>query len=97
MHLVLLSTKPCIYILKKSINLCLFLLIRNQMNPNQNDEPVDEQIPDVPPGFQPQTNPVQMLVNLLQQGLQANPGSSSLSQTSKPSIAFKSFKALQPP
>nr|XP_017245279.1 PREDICTED: uncharacterized protein LOC108216926 [Daucus carota subsp. sativus] len=37
------------------------------MNPNQNDEPVDEQIPDVPPGFQPQTNHVQMLVNLLQQ------------------------------
>lgn len=67
------------------------------MNPSQNDEPVDEQIPDVPPGFQPQTNPVQMLVNLLQQGFQANPGSSSSSQNFKPSIAFKSFKALQPP
>ena len=65
------------------------------MSSNPNNNSTDEPTPDVPPGFEP--NPVQLLVNLLQQNLQANSDKGSSSQLTKHAVSFKSFKSLQPP
>ena len=66
-----------------------------------NDNPVEESIPDAPPGLQPRTNPVQLLVDLFQQHIytqnfESNPERSSSSQLIKLTFPIKSFKFLPP-
>ena len=77
------------------------LLLYIEMDSNLNDNPVDDAIPDAPPGFQPRTNPVQLLVDLFQQHIytqnfESNPERSSSSQLIKLTFPIKSFKFLPP-
>ena len=77
------------------------LLLYIKADSNLNDNPVDESILDAPPGFQPRTNHVHLLVDLFQQHIytqnfESNPERSSSSQLIKLTFPIKIFKFLQP-
>ena len=77
------------------------LLLYIEMDSNLNDNPVDDAIPDAPPGFQPRTNPVQLIVDLFQQNIytqnfESNPERISSSQLIKLTFPIKSFNFCNP-